>query len=207
MTSRRRSRVKALTSFTTEKRKVFKELIKSDQVFGALTNFMKPMEAAKLFLYSDKLSENILNNMKNNKKYTLTIKEKIEKFFINLFFTTKIKKVINDMTIEQLYMTINGKYTDALKNKILFGTEFPPISYSDLHKDFSDDLKLIFLKSMFGKKLIKNIKQFVNNLTDEEIILFINNKFNIENSLYNSIMQTDYPTKINEKEIAKLKNQ
>lgn len=118
------------------------------------------------------------------------IKGKIENFVMWLF-GNRIKKMIHSMTTNQFYNLVKGKYSGLnLSNHLLLGMNLPTTEINNT----TDKIELTVLESVFGKPIVNNIKNFVSSLTDSQMVLFLNGKFNLVPALINTITTTKIPT-------------
>ena len=160
-----------------------------DEVFNLLSKIVSPIKIIKILLYIKDFSKNTLNELKPEET-VLTLKEKIENYFIKLY-KPRFDDFIEKMKPSQLILLLDQKYTSEIKNKLLFNRD-PNIDSSKMNS--LEKLESVLLNSIFGKTLLLNIKNFIKSLTTQQITLLINEKFNISNALYNSFLNTKYPT-------------
>ncbi len=175
-----------------------KDLIKSDNVFAFFSNWVNPKDLLKMLVYSKNFSKNTLDTIKPTEPKDLldyTPKENIERFIIWLY-KKRINEFVEKMTPKQVLLLTKGKYNKELSNKLLLNKD--PEDPEDLGKNISgfvDSTELIFLKSIFGKTLLANIKNFIISLSASQLTLLINGKFNLGNAMFNAFIKTKYPTK------------
>jgi hypothetical protein len=167
--------------------------LKQDHLYNLFSNFISPKELAKLLIYTKNISDNAFKQ-KPDESIDLNIKEKIERFLISQF-RSRINDFTDKLTPIQILLLANRKYNDELKRKLLFNIDPSPIDESEI-KGFKENGELLFLKSIFAKNLIENMKLFIKSLSDTQLVLLINGKYDLGNAMFNAFLHTEYPTKV-----------
>ena len=171
-----------------------------DNIFSLISNTINSKNVKKLLVYLHSLSGSVLQNIKPKENIKLTCWQKIQRTIIEWYRPT-INDIIKKLYPEQIVQLISGKYTNELRNKLLVGTELSKVSENQI-TGYKDKFELMFLKSIFGKTILRNIKKFIESLSPDQLVLLINGKYNLKNALYNAFLHTKYPT---QKEVEKNK--
>jgi hypothetical protein len=172
--------------------KISEHLSNKDKLFKLFSNFVNPKDLINLMIFTDNISNNTLKQITPDENTEFhTIKEKFERFIIKLF-GYRINNFVDKITPAQIVLLSEGKYTNELKKMLLFGKI--PSSADEKIQGFKENSKLLFLKSIFARNLIKNIKIYIKSLTPTQLVLLINGKFDIGNAMFNSFLHTEYPT-------------
>lgn len=171
------------------------KLKKTDKIYNLFSKFINPNDLLKLFIFSNKLTDNTFKELHKYKEQIKLkgIDEHFQKF-MTWIYRKKINQFVDNMSPEQIVLISEGKYDKELYNKFIYNKEPPPVNLNIEQK-----AKTILLKSIFARTLRKNIKSFIKSLTNDELVLLINGKFNLNNALYNSFLHTEYPTIIEPK--------
>lgn len=172
---------------------ITKSGINKDYLFKLFSSFIKPIDVLKTFVYTKKLTENTLKQ-KPDESTKLTICQKIERYFIK-FYRSRVNKFVEKLTPEQILKIVNNQYTDEVRNYILLGIQPSPVTKDDFNS-MEDSIKLFLLKTIPGNTALKKIKKFLKELTDTQLVLLINGKYNVNNAAWNAFLSTDYPTKL-----------
>jgi len=175
----------------SKKNKETSELSK-DSVFNAASNFIKPHKIVEIFSYVNNLFNSTLNGIKPDENMNLNLKEKFQRMIIG-WYKSGIKDFVKNMTPEQALLLSEGRYNKEISNKLLWRIDPPPVDGSQI-TGIKDNTKLLFLKSIFGKIVMNNIKRFFESLSPTQLVLLINGKYDIANAMYNSFLHTKYTT-------------
>jgi hypothetical protein len=179
------------------------ELTSKDYLFNFISKIFSKKKIIELLSYSKSLFNQTLNNIKPNEFLKLTWWQKIQKYFVNLY-KPRIDRLLNKLTPLQIIMLLEGKYT--LGPSLIFSKELPEIDNTPV-LGIKENTQLLFLKSIFGKTMLRSIKTFIESLSSEQLVLLINNKYDLKNAIYNAFINTKYPTqKETEKSIKEIKN-
>jgi hypothetical protein len=157
-------------------------LVKNDPLVYILSLFTDNITAVKSTKYASAILNKVIEKLKIHiKTYKLTIPQKIEKFFFGIMYSKKVRGIIESMTNEQIYLTINGKFNKELKNGILFGTPLPVV---DLEND--PNYKL-YNMTFLTKEATEIFKSTIPELSDADLIAVYNNQDDIRNKLFQFI--------------------
>jgi hypothetical protein len=168
-----------------------------------LSNFIKPRKIKELLILVNNISGKTLQNIKSDLSPKLIgCKQKFQRFIINSYRLT-INDIISNLNAAQIVQLMRGKYTNELRNRFLIGTKLPNVDDSQI-PELENKFGLVFLRSIFGKTILHNIKIFIKSLTNEQLVLLINGKYNLQNALVNAFIGTSYPTSKDVKKIKKI---
>jgi len=187
---------RSLKKSKSKKRHFGDTLTNGDTLFKVFSNFVSPKDLLKLTLFTERMSDNALKQIEPDPTTPLSIKENLQKFIIWLY-RSRIDQFVEQITPSQIILLSEGKYTDQLRNKLLYNTDPPPTEISGL----KENVELMFLKSIFARGLVQKIKAFIKSLTNNQLVLLIGGKFNLGNALFNSFLHTKYPTEKTIKEL------
>lgn len=191
------------------KKRSFGEIIPNfqtnDRLFNFFTKYIKPMKLVKMLIYSNNISDNIIKQKPDESVGLSGFKEYLEKFGIWLF-KDRITNFIENITPVQIALLLRGDYGKQIRNKLLFNYSSSPEEDNSKITGFRENMKLVFLRSIFAKKLIGNIKKFFKSLTYTQIVLIMNGKYDIGKAMYNAFLQTEYPSKISKKDLDELES-
>ncbi len=175
-----------------------------DPIFKIITNFIKPKEFLKLIIYIKELSTNTFRQ-KPDESISLNLKERFQQLIISIF-RYRINNFVEKMTPTQIVLLTEGKYNNEMKN-IIFGRSSSDEEDKAKLTQFSEQIKVSILDSNITKLLLGDIKKFIKSLSNSQLVLLLNGKFDLKNAIYNASLQTNYPTKIDNKELLKLNNE
>ncbi len=179
--------------------------LKKDPLFNMFSLLADPKELLNLFAFTKKVSDNTFKN-KPDESTKLGLIENIQSKLI-WFYRNRINDFIDNLTPAQIVSLSDGKFNTEISNKILYNINPPKINDSKNVSilDNLDNPKLLFLQSAFAKPLINNIKQYIKSLSNTQLILLANGKYDLNNSMINAILHTKYPTKTNKENLKLLK--
>lgn len=168
-------------------------LIKNDSLFNIVSRFIKPKKVLKIITYIKKLTMRTLDNIKpDDSKVKLTCFQKLVSFFIEKIYKPRIDNIIKDIKPAQIIKILEGKMTNDIKNKIIWGGNLPEVNEKEI-TGIKDRFKLLFMKSIMGKVVIEPFKKFIKNLTPKQLILLYRGKFDISKAFYKSFITTNIP--------------
>jgi len=198
--SKRRSKKRFGTIEKTEDTKDTndEQKLKKDPIFNISSAFFKPKKVINFFRYSNNLTEQTFNEIKQELEKTAN-SGKLGKFggidWLKLkyieWYKPKIDKVIEKLSPEQIVLISEGKYDNELRDMILFRKDPPPVENNRIG-GFKQNLKLYLLKYYYGGKITTNIKKFLMSLTPTQMLLIIKGNFDLGNAIYNSVLKTKY---------------
>jgi len=181
--SRKRSRKRSFGKKIKENKE------NKENVFGVISNFVSPKKLLELLIYTRELLRKTLLGIKPHESVKLNCIEKIQRSIINLY-RDKIDIFVKNLTPNQIILITEGKYNNELRNKFLWNIEPEKKQISG----FKGNAKLFILKNIFGQVLIHSIKEFIETLTSDQLVLLMKGKYNLNNALYNAFLQTKFET-------------
>jgi hypothetical protein len=158
-----------------------KKISKNDAVVKILSKGLSPEKIVMTLLYLNRFYQGTIENLRPVAR-NMTLTEKIESFFINLY-RPRFNKVIDELTSDQISLFINQDYSREIVKKVFFYT-------NSKHRDLTipEYATKILLDSVVGKSLTASIKRFIKTLTPDQITMILNGKYDLPRALFRSYL-------------------